>query len=178
MKLLVAIILFVYHSRSSLAASQAVVVNNCSFPVLLQSVQRDVSAVQVLSPGATYAENFKPEIEGTGVAIKVGDATTGTQGAQSILQFEYSYKPGQSPDLFYDISDINNSKPRQFCQYGYKLESDPPVCRTIKCLPDCQNFCPQVYNTPSENYATAGCNSNVNLSLILCNYLQNATEVT
>lgn len=153
-------------------------VNKCSFPVLLQSVQRDVLASQELIPGATYAEDFKPETEGTGVAIKVGNASAGMLGGQSILQFEYSYKPGQSPDLFYDISDINNSKPRQFCQYGYQIESDSPMCRAIKCLPDCQNFCPQVYNTPSENYATAGCNSNVSLSLILCSYRQDGISET
>ena len=46
-----------------------------------------------------------------------------------ITQLEYSYVPWNGlVDLFYDISAVDDSPARQFCQYGYQLRATSTKC--------------------------------------------------
>lgn len=103
------------------AGDQARVENHCPFPIYLQSVQQPVpqpNPVYQIDPGQTYSENYKPVESGTGVSIKISRMEQGPSIVDPITQFEYAFVPSQSPNLFYDLSDINDADPRQFCEFG------------------------------------------------------------
>ncbi len=150
------------------AGYQAHVKNQCNSPIYLQSVQPpDIPAPAVkINPGEIYSEDYKPVVHAAGVSIKNSKAEAGGTVADPITQFEYSFVPDQLPDLYYDISNINNAQPRQFCEFGLALYPSSPQCPAIVCPPDCTEFCPQVYNMPSS-HATNGCPAG-DLTLIFC----------
>lgn len=119
-------------------------------------------------------------INGTGVSIKI---TTNSKIGEEIdeqkrmaefdnspfTQLEYSYVPWNGlVDLFYDISAVDDSPARQFCQYGYQLRTTSTKCDSVLCSAQCEKFCPHVYNRPDDNWATHGCTSHVALELVLC----------
>lgn len=160
--------------------SQVSVVNRCPFVVFLKSVQQDVSQVQELGFSQIYSEVYRPVINGTGVSIKI---TTNRKVGEEVdeqkrsaefdispvTQLEYSYVLSNGPvDLFYDISTIDDSPERQFCQYGYQLHTTSFRCDSVHCPARCDAFCPHVYNLPDDNWATHGCTSDVGLELVLC----------
>lgn len=162
------------------ALSQVSVVNRCKFPVFLRSVQRDASPIQRLDPHQKYSEIYRPVANNTGVSIKIasnaGISTeedeqnrSATFNTSPITQLEYSYVPWNAPvDLFYDLSAINDSPEGQFCHYGYDLYTTSIKCEAVLCPPQCDTFCPNVYNRPDDDWATKGCNSNAGLELVLC----------
>jgi hypothetical protein len=158
--------------------SQVNVVNRCPFAVFVKSVQQDVSQVQELAFNKIYSETYRPVINGTGVSIttniKVGEEFDEQKRSvefdnSPVTQLEYSYVPANGPvDLFYDISAIDDSPERQFCQYGYQLHTTSFSCDSVHCPARCDTFCPHVYNLPDDNWATHGCTSDVGLDLVLC----------
>ncbi|KAJ2982411.1 hypothetical protein NQ176_g1406 [Zarea fungicola] len=157
---------FIFHV--ALASPGARVVNRCPFAVYLQSVQQAPSETHELQPGDLYFEAYKPVIDGTGVSIKIATANLGTSLAGPLTQFEYAFVPGQNPDLYYDISSINDMAPRQFCQYGLHVQPSSAECASIDCPSDCGNFCSQVYNEPNDDFATKGCHASGDTTLTLC----------
>ncbi|KAH6871058.1 hypothetical protein B0T10DRAFT_592833 [Thelonectria olida] len=90
--------------------------------------------------------------------------------SSAVTQFEYTYDPTLYPgtDLYYDVSDINDAFPRQFCDYGVALKPDRPECPSVLCPPDCQKNCSAVYNYYNDDFATHGCDSDASLTLFLC----------
>lgn len=167
--------------------AKAIVSNRCSFPVYLKSVQLNASILQTLFPGEHYSETYRyvsafnpatGTLSSVGVSIKIttneavgqcSDEPTrnATFDSSAVTQFEYTYEPASLPDLYYDLSDINDAMPRQFCGYGIKIEPWSVDCDTIACKPDCSRPCGVAYNNPAEN-ATHACHSSVSLNLILC----------
>jgi hypothetical protein len=179
---------------SSIAArcnglATATVSNRCIFPVYLKSVQLSETLLQTLFPGDCYNESyryasaFNPAIgalSSVGVSIKITTNETVGQysdetarnaafDSSAVTQFEYTYEPVPypSPDLYYDLSDLDDNMPRQFCDYGIRLEASSVECDTITCLPDCSRVCSDAYNNP-DDIATHACYSTANLNLILC----------
>lgn len=160
--------------------SQVSVLNRCPFPVFLKSVQQGMSQVQELAPNKIYSETYRPVINSTGVSIKITtNSKVGEEVDQQkrlaefdnspVTQLEYSYVPWNSPvDLFYDVSAIDDSPGRQFCQYGYQLRTSSIKCDSVRCPAQCDTFCPHVYNRPDDNWATHGCTSDVALEFVLC----------
>lgn len=151
-----------------LASPGARVVNHCPFTVYLQSVQQESSDIHELQPGASYSEVYKTVVGGTGVSIKLATAVLGASLADPLTQFEYAFVPWQNPDLFYDVSSINDQAPRQFCQYGLRIQPSSAECASIVCPADCGSFCSQVYNVPNDNFATKGCRASGDTILTLC----------
>ncbi|KAK3934014.1 hypothetical protein QBC46DRAFT_274646 [Diplogelasinospora grovesii] len=171
------------------ALARVIVLNRCSFPVYLKSVQLNETPPQALFPGDCYSETYRyasafnpatGNFSAVGVSIKittdeaVGQSLdeTGRSAAfdsSAVTQFEYTYDPVPYPlpDLYYDLSDINDTMPRQFCGYGIRIEPSSAECNTIACTPDCSQACVDAYNNPADN-ATHACYSTVNLNLILC----------
>ncbi|KAH6865345.1 BYS1 domain-containing protein, partial [Thelonectria olida] len=90
--------------------------------------------------------------------------------SSAVTQFEYTYDPTLYPgtDLYYDVSDINDAFPRQFCDYGVALKPDRSECPSVLCPPDCQKNCSAVYNYYNDDFATHGCDSHASLTLFLC----------
>lgn len=151
-----------------LASPGARVVNHCPFTVYIQSVQQESSDIHELQPGGLYSEAYKTVVDGTGVSIKIATAVLGASLATPLTQFEYTFVPWQNPDLFYDVSSINDQAPRQFCQYGLSVQPSSAECALIVCQADCGNFCSQVYNVPNDNFATKGCRASGDTILTLC----------
>lgn len=154
--------------RAAMASLEARVENQCPFPVYLQSVQTEPSEIREIQPGNVYSEGFKPVQDGTGVSIKIAMASLATSLAGPITQFEYAFVPWQTPNLFYDISSINDEVPRQFCQHGLTVRPSSAECAPIVCSPGCLDFCSQVYNKPDDDFATTGCNTSGDITLVLC----------
>lgn len=155
-------------SHVVLASPGARVVNYCPFTVYVQSVQQEPSEIYEVSPGGSYSEAYRTVIDGTGVSIKIATATLGASLADPLTQFEYAFVPWQNPDLFYDVSSINDQAPRQFCQYGLRVQPSSAECASIVCPADCGNFCSQVYNEPNDDFATKGCRASGDTILTLC----------
>lgn len=165
---------------SAYAVSKARVQNNCSFPIFLSPVQVEANLpITTLQPGKTYQENYRLKMAmagrpPTGVSIKVssdprmGDRKDGNDlSGIPLTQLEYTYDPAMWPDLFYDISDINDHEPRQFCHSGLRLIPDRKTCPTITCPPGCGSFCSQAYNKP-DDLGTKACSSDTGITLLLC----------
>lgn len=170
--------------------SRAQVVNECSFPVYLRTDQLDEPSVRMLHPGDTYSETYRYKMaynpatgsgSATGVSIKISadyrlnqelneEERRAVFGSSAITQLEYTYDPSlhPRPDLYYDVSDINDGTPRQFCAYGLALQPQSPSCPAVICPPNCQQNCSSVYNYPSDNFAAHGCQSDVDLIFFLC----------
>lgn len=177
------------------AQSQARVLNSCSFPVYIRSVQGDDPPVNILSPGEMYAEQYRylsaynPAVgynTSVGVSIKIArglDISPDMDQQQrvdsfdksgAVTQFEYTYdpfvKPGM-PDLYYDISDIDDRPTRQFCQWGLSLQPDSPSCEAVSCPAQCGSNCAAVYNVWNDDEATHACGSEIGMTLMLCKAL-------
>lgn len=169
--------------------SQVQVVNKCTFPIHLRADQLDEPEIQRVQPGGTYRAAYRNKVaynpatgadSAVGVSIKISaDSRLRNETGEDLLslfrtspvtQLEYTFdptlKPG--PDLYYDLSDIDDSSPRQFCKYGLALVPQRNSCTPVVCPPDCERNCSSVYNYPSDDFATRGCESNVGLTLFLC----------
>jgi hypothetical protein len=188
MKPLVAVLLG--GGASCVAQSQAGVFNKCDFSVYLRSVQADIADVVTLLPGESYHETYRHGVTyyaetgsdvTVGVSIKITTDQRLSQAASdgdrvsafdssAVTQFEYTYDPTLYPgtDLYYDVSDINDAFPRQFCDYGVALKPDRSECPSVLCPPDCQKNCSAVYNYYNDDFATHGCDSDASLTLFLC----------
>ncbi|KAM4067477.1 hypothetical protein HRG_012273 [Hirsutella rhossiliensis] len=121
------------------------VVNNCGFPVHLRADQLDEPKVRILQPKDIYSEAYRNKIaynpatganSATGVSIKISADSRLNQDladgdhisvfeASAVTQLEYTFDPSlqPGPDLYYDVSDIDDNSPRQF---------------SVICPPDCQ----------------------------------------
>ena len=89
----------------------------------------------------------------------------------AVTQFEYTYDPQVDPslpDLYYDMSDVDDQLPRQFCPWSYTLEPGSSRCRRVRCPANCSQICTEVYNVHDDDHATAGCDSGIGLTLTLC----------
>jgi hypothetical protein len=189
MKALETILVVLGTSKLCSAISHARILNRCAFPVYIRSVLADSPTVISIDPGASFVEqyrslvNFNPAYgydTTVGVSMKiVRDAKVGQavndqqriaafETAGALTQFEYTYDPSLSPDVYYDVSDVDDASPRQFCQWGLKVVPDSPECETISCPASCAQECAAVYNVWNDDHATHGCNSNIGMTLVLC----------
>ncbi|KAI7970790.1 hypothetical protein EIK77_007970 [Talaromyces pinophilus] len=90
---------------SSLASAvgNAVVVNSCSFPVYLWSVDSVVSQEYTLNPGDNYLEPLHSDPTTGGVAIKITTVENGLYNASPQTDYAYSLTNGE---VWYDLSDV------------------------------------------------------------------------
>ena len=141
------------------APGQAIVHNQCSFPVNLWSVgsANYAAAAHALAPGATYAELYRTPPNGGGVSLKIGRGDN--LYTQPVEQFEYTLGPG--PRLWYDLSLINGDP---FAGEKLLLRPSRPVG------PSCVDVANDgAYRKPDDDWATHACESvGVDLTLTLC----------
>lgn len=85
------------------AIGNAVVVNTCSFPVYLWSVDSTVSQQYTLEPGDNYHETLHSDPTTGGVAIKITTVENGLYNASPQTDYAYSLTNGE---VWYDLSDV------------------------------------------------------------------------
>lgn len=140
------------------AVGNAVIHNQCDFPVYLWSVSNVAGPMQELAAnGGEYTEAYENNPDGGGISIKLGRDTTGA----NITQFEYTL---ETPSLWYDLSNINGYP---FMAYGVSVVPSSSACNQVIC-PAGIELCADAYNTPDENYATAECSSDADMVVLLC----------
>ncbi|KAF2092247.1 hypothetical protein K490DRAFT_53385 [Saccharata proteae CBS 121410] len=149
-------------------AGKATVVNNCDSDVHLWTAdtQRGQLGPHSLSAnGGDWSEAYYMVGDGDssdgGVSIKL---TTDDDCDGAITQFEYTLSESGSPDLWYDISNVNckgDSCP--FYVGGFYLAAPIAVdCGPLTLL------CDAVYNLFNDDKATHGTDSDEDLTLYLC----------
>ncbi|KAK8244467.1 hypothetical protein IWZ00DRAFT_498258 [Phyllosticta capitalensis] len=149
------------------SAGSAGVINNCDYDVNLWTAdtERGQKGPHSLSAGGSWSEEYYMVGSGSstngGVSIKL---STSDSCEGSITQFEYTYSSDGSPDLWYDISNVNcKGDACPFYLDGFYL--DAPT--TVNCGP-LTAVCDAVYNEWNDDTATHGTTSSKDLTLYLC----------
>jgi hypothetical protein len=135
--------------------------NRCEVAVNVWSVA-DVtnSTVNCLEPIiGNFKETYRMNPNGGGISLKIGTTSTDSD----ITQLEYTYRKNSS-NVYYDISNVNGYP---FKERGLKLSPSTPNCSSISCDPGVA-ICPDIYNRPTDNFATKSCSVFANLTLTLC----------
>ncbi|PGH02920.1 hypothetical protein GX51_04376 [Blastomyces parvus] len=143
----------------SVLAGNAIVRNNCPFPVYLQSVGNTGNVPEhTIQSGGVFQEQYRENPNGGGISLKISNKPSGAQ----ITQFEYTLA---GPKVFYDVSNINGYP---FVDYGLSLASTTHAgCPAINCPPGVK-LCHDAYNKPDDNHATKACASASDLTMTLC----------
>lgn len=148
------------------ATGEAIVQNECAFPVYLWSVSNVAGPMVTVPVGSNYTETYRANPNGGGISIKIADKADSSDG---ITQFEYTL----ATTIWYDISNINGYP---FEQWGVTLIPSISTCTTKVC-PAGITLCADAYNTPDENWATADCDASADLVLVLCSGQVGTTPV-
>ncbi|EFY85091.1 hypothetical protein J3459_011199 [Metarhizium acridum] len=85
------------------AVGNAVVKNNCGFPVTVWSVGSQISNPNTLQPGQAYSEQFSRDPTTGGRALKITREPDGLYTGQPQTIFAYNLKDGA---VWYDLSDV------------------------------------------------------------------------
>ncbi|EQL33036.1 hypothetical protein RJZ56_002630 [Blastomyces dermatitidis] len=142
----------------SVLAGNAIVKNNCPFPVYLQSVCENGNVPRhKIEPGATFTEQYRAKPDGGGCSLKISDETSGSE----ITQFEYTLS---GEKVFYDVSNIDGYP---FMENGVSLSSTTHDCPVVNCQAGVR-LCKGAYNKPDDDHATHACASSSDLTLTLC----------
>lgn len=149
------------------SAGKATVINNCDSGVNLWTADtsRGQKGPHSVSAGGKWSEEYYMVGDGDasngGVSIKL---TTGNDCEGSITQFEYTYSASGSPNLWYDISNVNcKGDACPFYSGGFLLDGPTPVdCGPLTLV------CDKVYNLWNDDLATHGMTSDEDLVLYLC----------
>jgi Blastomyces yeast-phase-specific protein len=98
-------ILAAVSSLSSLASAvgNAVVLNNCAFPVYVWSVDSTVSQEYTINQGQSYSEVLHSDPTTGGVAIKITTVEDGLYNSSPETIYAYSLTNGE---VWYDLSDV------------------------------------------------------------------------
>ncbi|KAG5988463.1 hypothetical protein E4U54_004655 [Claviceps lovelessii] len=134
------------------ALGNAVVLNNCTFPVTVWSVGSDVSPGTTIKHGAYYDEKFALDPKTGGRALKVARDADGLFSGQPQTVFAYSLK---SPAIWYDMSDVFGDA---FAGYKLVVGSADAACPAI--------VWPK--GTPLAGSQVKTCGAEANVTLTLC----------
>jgi hypothetical protein len=133
------------------SASNAVVKNNCNFPVYLWSVGGSVGPEQTLNTGQSYSETIHYDSASGGVAIKLTTTPNGLYDGSPETIFAYSLSGNL---VYYDLSDVFGDA---FSGHPVDLSPSDTSCPVV----DWPNGTPP----PSGSFA---CQSGSDLTLTLC----------
>ncbi|KAJ5650721.1 Antigenic thaumatin-like protein [Penicillium longicatenatum] len=86
------------------SVGQAVVKNNCEFPIYIWSVGSTVRPVVTTDPNGQYAETFRYDSKSGGIAIKITTVPDGLWQSAPLTIF--SYNLSGDGEVWYDLSDI------------------------------------------------------------------------
>lgn len=85
------------------AVGNAVVKNNCKFPIYLWSVGGSVGPKQTIKPGGKYSEPFRHDAASGGIALKITTVDDGLYKGSAQTNFAYTLDGNK---LWYDLSDV------------------------------------------------------------------------
>ncbi|KAG5938537.1 hypothetical protein E4U53_007985 [Claviceps sorghi] len=134
------------------AVGNAVVLNNCTFPVTVWSVGSDVSPGTTISRGASYAEKFAQDPKTGGRALKVTRGADGLFSGEPQTVFAYSLKGSA---VWYDLSDVFGDA---FVNFKLVVASADKSCPAI--------VWPK--GTPLAGSQVKTCGQEANVTLALC----------
>lgn len=149
-------------------AGSAIVVNNCASNVNVWTADTERGQLGpdvIKKNGGTWSEEYYMVGDGSsnhgGVSLKLS-TTDSCEGA--ITQYEYTLSSDGSPDLWYDISNVNcKGEACPFYTDGFYLDAPTAVdCGPLTAL------CDAVYNLFNDDTATHGTESTNDLTLYLC----------
>lgn len=149
------------------ATGDAIVDNQCTFPVYLWSVSSTSGPMVTVPSGGNYSEQYRTNSNGGGISIKIASESDQNAG---ITQFEYTL----AGTIWYDISNINGYP---FENWGVTLIPSDSTCTTKLCAAGITE-CSDAYNQPDDNLATADCSSSADLVLVLCSGQQGNVPVS
>ena len=114
-------------SLSSLASAvgNAVVLNNCTFPVYVWSVDSTVSPEYTINQTQTYSEVLHSDPTTGGVSIKITTVENGLYNSSPQTIYAYSLTNGQ---VWYDLSDVFGDA---FSGSPLTVAPSDPSCGTI-----------------------------------------------
>jgi hypothetical protein len=160
MALLVGLLALLTTLPSALAASNAIVVNQCGAPIQIASVKNNNNAQPwPLPAGQRYTEPML--VKSNGVSIKV-QANPGGK----VAQFEFTL--ASDGKVYYDISNIDGNP---FAAHGVSLvpsvkySAANPTCVSVDCPPGAR--CDAAYNLP-DDVRTKVCPGMTDLVFTLC----------
>ncbi|KAG5920413.1 hypothetical protein E4U42_006204 [Claviceps africana] len=134
------------------AVGNAVVLNNCTFPVTVWSVGSGVSPGATLQHGASYGEKFAQDPKTGGRALKVTRGANGLFSGEPQTVFAYTLKDAA---VWYDLSDVFGDA---FANFTLVVASADTACPAI--------VWPK--GTPLAGSQVKNCGPEANVTLALC----------
>ncbi|KAG6008158.1 hypothetical protein E4U21_004915 [Claviceps maximensis] len=134
------------------ALGNAVVLNNCTFPVTVWSVGSDVSSGTTIKHGASYSEKFVQDPKTGGRALKVARKADGLFSGGPQTVFAYSLK---NTVVWYDLNDVFGDA---FAGYPLVVGSADTACPAI--------VWPK--GSPLAGSQVKNCGADANVTLALC----------
>ncbi|KAJ5349375.1 hypothetical protein N7541_007102 [Penicillium brevicompactum] len=134
------------------AVGNAIVTNNCNFPVYVWSVGGSVGPKQTLQQGEKYTEALHHDAASGGVSLKITTVDDGLYNGSPQTNFAYTLDPGT---VWYDLSDV----------FGDPFSGKPIVVRPTDS--SCPNLCWAQGVNPGGSQ-TNNCNSDASVNLNLC----------
>lgn len=166
MQLIVSVAALAATITSVNALGQAIVHNNCAFPIYLWAVdaQRNPSSGTTVQPGGQYSEQYHTPSSG-GVSIKL---STTNSLASKVTQFEYTVQSyANNPFLWYDGSNVDCTGAEcPFYNYGVNLKASDPSCPTRDC--PVGQVCSGFYTLWNDDINTLSCSQESNVIMTLC----------
>lgn len=141
----------------SAAIGDAIIENNCGFPVYLWSVSNVAGPEVIIPAGSNHTEQYYSNPNGGGISIKMA----ANAAAATVTQFEYTL---DGTSLWYDVSNINGYP---FEQWGLTLVPSDATCPSVTCDAGVAQ-CKDVYNQSNDDAATHWCTSAANMVMVLC----------
>ncbi|GES66358.1 BYS1 domain protein [Aspergillus terreus] len=85
------------------AVGNAVVKNNCNYPVYLWSVGGSVGPKQTIQPGASYSEPFRRDAQSGGISLKITRVDDSSPSNHPQVNYAYTL---DGSNVWYDMSDV------------------------------------------------------------------------
>ncbi|EKG10297.1 hypothetical protein MPH_12577 [Macrophomina phaseolina MS6] len=151
-----------------MATGKAIVINNCDEDVNVWTADTErgqLGPETIKGSGGKWSEAYYMVGDGSssngGVSIKLS-TTDSCEGP--ITQYEYTYSSSGTPNLWYDISNVNcKGDACPFYTGGFYLDADISVdCGPLTFL------CDAVYNLWNDDKATHGTEATKDTTLYLC----------
>jgi len=152
------------------ALGNAIVNNNCNFPVYLWPIdaQRNPSDPTIIAPGGSYSEPYHTPSSG-GVSLKL--SRQNNKGGP-VTQFEYTVQSyAANPFLWYDgshVDCVDDACP--FWDYGINLKASDASCPTRDCAVG--KVCSGFYTLWNDDINTLSCGDEANVIMTVCSVNQ------
>ncbi|KAK2592338.1 hypothetical protein QQS21_009957 [Conoideocrella luteorostrata] len=139
-------------AQAAAAVGNAVVKNNCDFPVTLWSVGTNISPPNTITPGGSYSEQFRTDPNTGGIALKITRDPDGLWTGKPQTVYAYNLKDGR---IWYDLSSV----------FGDTFAG----CKLVECSADTSCACivwPNGTSPPGSQ--VKNCQPNADVTLTLC----------